>query len=109
MNRAAWRGIIRLTAVLVLLNVALGLCACLGDTPVLSAKGAVVLTTHPEGPQPSSECGDDCDSCVCCASLLVARRIRLETVLTLTRAAVVTTDTHPSDPELQALKRPPRA
>jgi hypothetical protein len=109
MNRAAWRSTIRLTVLLVLLNVGLGLCACLGDAPDLPADGRGAVLTNQTHRQEAPECGDNCDSCVCCASLLVAQRIRPETVLTLSSEVAVAAAARPSDPEPQALKRHPRA
>jgi len=109
MTTAMWRRTIRLTALLVLVNVALGLCACFGDAPDLPANGrgaALTNQTHrPEAPA----CGDDCDSCVCCASLVVTKQIRVEIVLTVSSKAILAAAAAPSDPEPHALKHPPRA
>lgn len=109
MNKAAWRRTIRLTALLVLLNVALGLIACLGDTPELSAAGSgATLTNRPHRPQ-TPVCGDDCDSCVRCASLVLTQPIRFAISLTVSSKATVLTAAAPAGPERHTLKRPPRA
>ena len=109
MNTAAWRRTIRLTALFVLLNVALGFCACLGDTPDLLGGEPRAVFTIPTHQPVAPEYGDDCDSCVCCAALLVTRQIRVEAIFTATSKANVAAAAAPLDPAPQSLKQPPRA
>jgi ABC-type proline/glycine betaine transport system permease subunit len=110
MNTARWRRTIPTIALLVLLNVMVGLCACVGDTPVVSGgERSAVLTTNQTDRPHVNECGDGCDSCICCASLVLTPPIRVEAAVTAGSKAMVAAASAPEDPEPQTLKRPPRA
>jgi hypothetical protein len=103
-----WFKIVRWTAVIVLLNVGLGLYVCMKDVPVpinqSDAPSLVRTGTRTQTPA----CSDDCDSCICCASLIISehRVFGLVPVLSNATAALVLSS---SDPDPDRMKRPPRA
>lgn len=98
-------------ALLVLLNVGLGVYACLRDTPApLTSKSSPALSKQTQTENtPDSECGDNCHSCVCCAAIIVVEHFHYESALPVAAEATTPVFTAPNDPEPHRMKRPPRA
>jgi hypothetical protein len=93
---------------LVLLNVVFDLCACLSDAPVpLNAKSAAVATRQTHA-QDLPECGDNCDSCICCAAIIVTGPVHYESVLAVVAGVDYLPAAASPEPEPHRMKRPPR-
>ena len=103
-----WREFVRWTALLVLLTIGIGFCDCLED-PVapLGSPGLTSLSTN--GPAPdAAECGANCDTCICCALLLVPSKMDFELPL-VASDALTQFVLPPANPDSARMKRPPRA
>jgi hypothetical protein len=104
-----FRHIARLTALLLLVNIGLGFCDCLREPVSL---GGVASRPHATAPTPTDrsvpDCGDNCESCICHANLVVAEPVQFNVALAvsgtpaLPRIAV-------TDPALLGITHPPRA
>ena len=108
MTARLWLKIVRWISVMVLLNIGVGLYGCMGDVPVPTNSVDSPTLTKQSHSIPNPTCGDDCDSCVCCASIVVAEHFIFEFVPTV-YGAVLTPLTFLSDPEPNRMKRPPRS
>src|ERR1700729_2450016 len=103
------RHLARWTAWLVLLNIGAGFCDCLRD-PVslpIHSRSSIALTTNSHA-QGEPDCGDNCESCVCHASLVTVEPARFTIDLAASRLT-----TFPvlscSDPDHVRIERPPIA
>jgi hypothetical protein len=98
----------RWIAWIVLLNIGVGFCDCLRDPvslPVHSASSARLTdNTDRQGP---TECGDNCESCVCHASLVTVEPVRLAVEFAVSRLATLAF-VSVAEPDHVRLKRPPR-
>lgn len=109
MNTRLWQQLIRLATLLVLLNVVFDLCACLRDAPQpLNAKGSAILTRQTREPDVPA-CGDNCDSCVCCAAIVVVGKLHYESALPFIDGVDSPLMAAPPDPEPHEMIRPPRS
>ena len=108
MTARLWFKIVRWVSMMVLLNIGVGLYACMGDVPVTTNRADSPTLANRSQSVPNPVCGDDCGSCVCCASIVVAEHFVFEFVPTVS-VAVITPLTLLSDPEPNRMKRPPRA
>lgn len=108
MTARLWLKIVRWISVMVLLNIGVGLYGCMGDVPVPTNRTDSPTLGKRSQSVPTPACGDDCDLCVCCASIVVAEHFAFEFVPTVS-AVVITPLTLLSDPEPNRMKRPPRA
>jgi hypothetical protein len=104
-----FRHIARWTALLLLVNIGLGFCDCLRE-PV--SIGGVATHAHATAPstngQSAPDCGDNCESCVCHANLVVAEPVRFTVTLAVS-GAPATPPLAASDPTRIGITHPPRA
>ena len=107
MSMSIGRQFVRWTALLVLLNIALGFCACLRD-PVIPSQfaGSPMASpdTHRDG---IPACGDNCESCICCAAVMVAAPAQFPVSLAVSFLAA-SPKSDSSDPDLISITYPPR-
>jgi hypothetical protein len=103
------RHLARWTAWFVLLNIGVGFCDCLRDpvsVPIHSNSSAVLTTdSHRQG---DSDCGDNCESCVCHASIVTIEPARFNVELVVSRLSAFPVLSS-SDPDYVRIKRPPIA
>lgn len=93
---------------LLLLNIGVGFCDCLRDPITLpSHSNSARLTTGTERQAPS-ECGDNCESCVCHASLVTVEPARFAVELAASRFTILPVLAS-SDPDHVRIERPPIA
>jgi hypothetical protein len=102
------RHFVRWIAVLVLLNIGLGFCDCLRENTISggSAKSAT-LTSHRNHDAPS-DCGDNCESCICHATVLMVRPETFKISLGISWLPGAPGLSF-SDPDRTSLTQPPRA
>lgn len=101
------RSLLRLIAMLVLANIGIGFCDCLRD-PIAVDGPQIVAATSSQTHGTESDCGVNCDSCVCCATLIVSQQASFAISL----ASVGFTQTFSiqiSNPDLFLSTQPPRA
>lgn len=99
----------RWMAWIVLLNIGVGFCDCLRDPislPIHSTSSAN-LTTNTD-PQVPPECGDNCESCVCHASIVTVEHARFAVDLAASRLTTYPV-LSPSNPDHVRIERPPIA
>jgi hypothetical protein len=108
MTSNLWLKIVRCTALLVLLNVGLGLYACMKDVPHPINRPDSLSLTRNSTTAGTPACNDDCDSCVCCASLIIASQ-RVFTVALVLKGIPAPLLLSSSDPDPDRTNRPPRA
>jgi hypothetical protein len=105
-----FRQIARWTALLLLVNIGLGFCDCLRE-PV--APGGVASKPHATAPpshtndEAAPDCGDNCESCICHANLVVAEPLRFAVVLAVS-GTPISPAIPASDPMLIGITHPPR-
>jgi hypothetical protein len=103
------RHIARWIAWIVLLNIGVGFCDCLRDPislPSHSSSSATLKTNTDRQAPP--ECGDNCESCVCHASVVTVEPARFAVDIaasSLTTFPVLSS----SDPDHVRIERPPIA
>jgi hypothetical protein len=105
------RHLARWTAWFVLLNIAVGFCDCLRDPvslPIHSNSSAALTTTSHHQGAPDSDCGDNCESCVCHASILIVEPVRFAVDLAVSRLSTFAF-LPSSDPDHVRIERPPIA
>jgi hypothetical protein len=100
------RRFLRWTAIIVLLNVVLGFCVCLReDFSPGGSKDEANLSASTAKSLP--DCGDNCESCICHATLVLTAPTRFLIVLAMSGAPSVPGDSVP-DFQLIRISHPPR-
>src|SRR5580658_620624 len=103
------RHLARWTAWFVLLSIAVGFCDCLRDPvslPIHSSSSAALTTNSHR--QEAPDCGDNCESCVCHASIVVIEPARFAVELAVSRLTAFPALSS-SDPNHVRIDRPPIA
>jgi len=104
-----FRHIARWTALLLLVNIGLGFCDCLREPLLIGGAADKAHVTAPgSSGHADPDCGDNCESCVCHANLLVSEPVRFAIVL-LVSGAPLPPVLSASDPTLIGITHPPRA
>jgi hypothetical protein len=62
----------RITALIVLLNIGAGMCACMADAVLPEPAASTFSAGNNDGPA-KPDCGSNCDSCICCAAMTVCQ------------------------------------
>jgi hypothetical protein len=102
------RKLTRWIAWIVLLNIGVGFCDCLREPVSLSIhSGSASLTGNTDRQRPP-ECDDNCESCVCHASLVTVERARFAVELSVSRLTTLAIFSV-LEPDSVRLERPPRA
>ena len=103
------RHLARWIAWLVLLTIAVGFCVCLSDEVALpihsSSSSALTTKSHRQG---APECGDNCESCVCHASIVIVEPAQFGVELVVSRLTAFPVLSS-SDPDHVRIERPPMA
>jgi hypothetical protein len=98
----------RWIAWIVLLNIGVGFCDCLREPvslPIHTTSSASLTTnTDRQGPP---ECGDNCEACVCHASVVTAEPARFAVDLVISRLSIFAF-LSVAEPDHVRLERPPR-
>jgi hypothetical protein len=102
------RIIARWTALIVLMNVGLGFCECLREDVPSAIKSARLGALTPERPPAGdTSCGDNCETCVCHASIVIVERACYGTDLAVARLLAFSISSF-SDSDCSPVKHPPR-
>lgn len=103
------RVIARWTALIVFMNIGFGFCDCLRDAVTAPINSASLNSPANRGiPKGDSSCGDNCESCVCHASIVIVEPTRFAADLAVARFLNVTV-LAVSTSDYVPLKQPPRA
>jgi hypothetical protein len=102
------RNIARWTALIVLLNIALGFCDCLRDAMPPIHRATVPALTANRIPAGAPSCGDNCEGCICCASI-VAGEPAAFAIDTAVSRLLTTPEFSSSKFHYVRLEHPPRA
>ncbi len=108
MGEMRWGELVHWTALLVLLTIGIGFCDCLEDT--VGPLGPPDFTSFStDSPVPdATECSANCDTCICCALLLVPGKTDFKPSPIVSNA-VAQVVLSPANPDPARMKRPPRA
>jgi hypothetical protein len=106
MKRA--RHFARWIALFVLMNIGLGFCDCLRDPVLPPHSGSSFRLTSGGEKRGLPVCADDCDSCVCCAVVVITAPVHFAVEL-VTAQFTFSPPTSVSDPDHIAITHPPRA
>jgi hypothetical protein len=98
----------RWIALLVLLNIGMGFCNCLRENTLPSGSETSAGLTNHGNRDAAPDCGDNCESCICHATLLMVRTESFKVTLGISWLPALMLSSF-SDPDRTSLTEPPRA